>query len=81
MFLFIKTKYLCYSLFNLGIETFFLCLNRLLIRQKKYLVLLAIVISFVLSSALGILSILGVGDNYTIIRLTIKINRLLTASI
>jgi hypothetical protein len=80
MFLFVKTNYFCYSFFNLGIEIFFLGLDRLLVRQRKYLVPLAIIISFVLSSILGISGILGIRDDYIIIRLVVKINRLFTTS-
>ena len=81
MFLFVKTNYFCYSFFNLGIEIFFLYLDRLLVKQKKYLVPLAIVIDFVLSSVLGVSGILGIRDNYITARLAIKVNRLLIASI
>jgi hypothetical protein len=81
MFLFIKTKYLRYSFFNLGIEMFFLCLDGLLVKQKRYLVFLAIVIGFVLSSILGVSGILRIGDNYIIARLAVKINGFLIASI
>jgi hypothetical protein len=81
VFLLIKAKYFCYNFFNLGIEIFFLYLDRLLVRQRKYLVPLMIVIGFVLSSVLGVSGILGIRDNYAAIRLTIKINRFLTANI
>jgi hypothetical protein len=57
-----------------------LYLDRLLVRQKKYFVPLAIVIGFVLSSILGISGILRIGDIYIIVRLTIKVNGLLIAS-
>jgi hypothetical protein len=81
MFLFIKTKYFRYSFFNLSIEIFFLYLDRLLVRQKKYLVPLVIIIGFILLSALGVSGILGIRDNYIIARLAVEINRLLIASI
>jgi hypothetical protein len=80
MFLLVKAKYFCYSFFNLSIEIFFLYLDRLLVRQKKHLVPLAIVIGFVLSSALGVSGILGIRDSHAAARLTIKVNGLLTAS-
>jgi hypothetical protein len=57
-----------------------LYLNRLLVRQKKYLIPLTIVIGFVLSSALDVSSILGIGDNHAITRLTVKVNGLLITS-
>jgi hypothetical protein len=60
---------------------FLLYLDRLLVRQKKYLVLLAIVIDFVLSSAFDISGILGIRDNHATARLAVKINRFLIASI
>jgi hypothetical protein len=71
-FLFVKTKYLRYSLFNLGVETFFLYLDRLLVRYKKYLVL---------TGAFGITSILRIGDSYVSARLAVKVNRFFAASI
>jgi hypothetical protein len=79
--LLVKAKYFCYSFFNLNIKIFFLYLNRLLVRQKKYLIPLTIIISFVLSNAISISGILGIGDNYITARLIIKVNRLLTTSI
>jgi hypothetical protein len=81
MFLFIKTEYLRYSFFNLGIKTFFLCLDRLLVKYKKYLVPLAIIIGFVLTGALSITSILRVRDNYIAVRLAVKIDRFLITGI
>jgi hypothetical protein len=81
MFLLVKAKYLYYSFFNLSIKTFFLYLDRLLVGQKKYLVPLAVVIGFVLSSILGVSGILGIKDNYAIARLAIKVNGFLIASI
>jgi hypothetical protein len=81
VFLFVKAEYLCYSFLNLSIKTFFLYFDRLLVRYKKYLVPLSIIASFVLSSTLGITSILGIGDSYITIRLAVKVNRFLTASI
>jgi hypothetical protein len=80
VFLLVKTKYFCYSFFNLSIEIFFLYLDRLLVRQRKYLVPLAIVIGFVLLSALGVSGILRIGDSH-ITRLAVEVNRFLTASI
>jgi hypothetical protein len=79
--LLVKAKYFCYSFFNLNIKIFFFYLNRLLVRQKKYLIPLTIIISFVLSNAISISGILGIGDNYITARLIIKVNRLLTTSI
>jgi hypothetical protein len=79
--LLIKTKYFCYNFFNLNIEIFFLYLDRLLVGQKKYLVFLIIVIGFVLTSVLGISGILGIGDSYAIVRLTVKVNGFLIANI
>jgi hypothetical protein len=79
--LFVKAKYLCYSLFNLGVEIFFLCLDRLLVRHKKYFVSLAIVASLVLTSIFGITSILGIRDSYVSARLAVKVDRLFAASI
>jgi hypothetical protein len=55
--------------------------NRLLIGHKKYLVFFSIIIGFVLSSILGITSILRIRNSYIIIRLIIKINRFLITSI
>jgi hypothetical protein len=80
-FLFIKTKYFCYSFFDLGIKIFFLYLDRLLVRYRKYLVSLAIIIGLVLASIFGIVGILRIGNNHVIARLVIKINRLLITSI
>jgi hypothetical protein len=80
MFLLVKTKYFRYNFFNLSIEIFFLYLNRLLVKQKKYFVPLAIVISFVLLSALSISGILGIRDYHITVRLAIKVNGLLTTS-
>jgi hypothetical protein len=59
---------------------FFLCLDRLLVKQKKHLVPLAIIIGFVLSSAFSISGILRIRDSYAIIKLAIKVNGLLIAS-
>jgi hypothetical protein len=80
VFLLVKTKYFRYNFFNLGIKIFFLYLDILLVRQKKYLVPLAIVIGFVLSSVLGVSGILGIRDNYIIIRLAVEVNGFLIAS-
>jgi hypothetical protein len=79
--LLVKTKYFCYSFFNLNIEIFFLYLDRLLVRQRKYLVFLAIIIGFVLSSIFSVLGILRIGDSYIIIRLTIEVNGFLITNI
>jgi hypothetical protein len=77
----VKTKYFRYSFFNLNIKIFFLYLDRLLVKQKKYLIPFTIIIGFVLSSVFSISSILGIRDNHIAVRLVIKINRLLIASI
>jgi hypothetical protein len=79
--LFVKTKYFRYSLFNLGVETFFLCLDGLLVGYKKYFVSLTIIASLVLTSIFGITSILGIGNSYASARLTVKVDRLFVASI
>ena len=81
MFLFIKTKYLRYSLFNLGVKIFFLCLDRLLVGYRKYLVPLTIIASLVLSGVFGTASILGIRNSYISARLTVKVDRLFAASI
>jgi hypothetical protein len=77
IFLFIKTKYFCYNLFDLNIKIFFLYLDRLLIGYKKYFVPLAIIISLILSGVFSIPSILGIKNNHIAAGLTIKINRFL----
>jgi hypothetical protein len=81
IFLFVKTKYFCYSFLDLSIKVFFLYLDRLLIGYKRYLVPLAIIIGFVLSGVFSILSILGIRNNHAIIGLTIKVNRFLITGI
>jgi hypothetical protein len=81
MFLLVKTKCFRYSFFNLGIEMFFLYLDRLLVKQKKYLVFFTIVIGFVLSNVFSISGILRIRDNYITARFAVKINRLLITSI
>jgi hypothetical protein len=58
---------------------FFLYLDRLLVGCRRYLISLAIIASFVLTNALGIINIIGIRDSYTTARLAIKINRFLTA--
>jgi hypothetical protein len=73
--LFVKTKYLCYSFFDLSIKIFFLYLDRLLVRYKKYLVSLAIIIGLVLSSAFGAPSILGIRNSHIAAGLVIKVDR------
>jgi hypothetical protein len=77
MFLFIKAKYFYYSFFNLSIEIFFLYLDKLLIRYKRYLVSLIVIAGLVLTSILRVASILGIRDNYIAARLIIKVNRFL----
>jgi hypothetical protein len=72
--LFVKTEYFCYSFFDLGIELFFLCLDRLLVRYRKYFVFFIIIAGFVLTSILGITSILRIRDSYIIATFAIKIN-------
>jgi hypothetical protein len=79
--LFVKAKYLCYNLFDLGIKTFFLCLNRLLVGYRKYLVPLIIIASLVLTGIFGITSILGIRNSYISARLAIKVNRLFVTNI
>jgi hypothetical protein len=81
MFLFIKAKYFCYNFFDLSIKIFFLYLNRLLVRHKKYLVPLIIIASLVLTNILGAINIFRIGDNYIIIRLIVEINGFLIAGI
>jgi hypothetical protein len=81
MFLFIKTKYFRHSFFDLGIKAFFLCLDRLLIRQKKYLVFLIIIISLILTNIFSITSIFRIRNSYAITRLAAKINRLFITNI
>jgi hypothetical protein len=78
MFLFVKTKYFCYSLLDLNIEAFLLCLNRLLVGHKEYLILLAIIISLVLSGVFSAPSILGIRNNHIAAGLAIKVDRFLT---
>jgi hypothetical protein len=60
---------------------FFLYLDRLLVKQKKYLVFFTIVIGFVLSNVFSISGILRIRDNYITARFAVKINRLLITSI
>jgi hypothetical protein len=60
---------------------FFLCLDRLLVRHRRYLVFLAIVAGLVRTNALGITNILGIGDNHAVVRLVVKINGFLIAGI
>jgi hypothetical protein len=79
--LFVKAKYLRYNLFNLSIEIFFLCLDRLLVGRRKYLVPLMIIAGLILIGAFGITSILGIRNNYILARLAVKINRFFAASI
>jgi hypothetical protein len=76
-FLFVKTKYFRYSLFDLSIKIFFLYLDRLLVRYKKYFVFLTIIAGFVLIGILGITSILRIRNSYIIAGLIIKVNRFL----
>jgi hypothetical protein len=80
-FLFVKTKYFRYSLFDLSIKIFFLYLDRLLVRYKKYFVFLTIIAGFVLIGILGITSILRIGDSYIVARFIIKVNRFLITGI
>jgi hypothetical protein len=81
IFLFVKTKYLCYSLLDLNIKAFFLYLDRLLVGYKKYLVFFAIIISLVLLGVFSISSILGIRNSYITAGLVIKIDRFLITSI
>jgi hypothetical protein len=60
---------------------FFLCLDRLLVGRRKHFVPLIIIIGLVLTSILGIASILRVGNNYTAARLTIEVNGFLITGI
>jgi hypothetical protein len=80
VFLFVKAKYLRYSLFDLGIQTFFLRLDRLLVGYRKYLVFFPVIARLVLSSVLSITSILGIGDNYIATRLAVKVDGLFIAN-
>jgi hypothetical protein len=77
MFLFVKAKYFCYSLFDLSVETFFLYLNRLPVRHKKHFVSLTIVVGLVLAGALGVTGIFRIRDNHVVARLAVKTNRFL----
>jgi hypothetical protein len=77
VFLFVKAKYFCYSLFDLSIEIYLLCFNRLLVGRRGYFVFLAIVAGLVLTGIFRVVSILGIGNRYIITRLTIEINRFL----
>jgi hypothetical protein len=79
MFLFVKTKYLCYNFFDLSIEIFFLCLDRLLIERKEYFVPLTVVTGLVLTGALGITSVLRIGNNHATARLAVEVNGFLIA--
>jgi hypothetical protein len=81
IFLFIKAKYFCYSFFNLNIEVFLLCFNRLLVRYKKYFIPLAIIISFVLTGIFNITGILRIRDSYIATRLAVKVDRFLIINI
>jgi hypothetical protein len=81
MFLFIKTKYFCYSFFDLGIEMFFLYFDRLLVEYKKLFLFLLIIARFILSSILSITDIFGIRNSYIAARLTVKINRFLITGI
>jgi hypothetical protein len=81
VFLFVKAKYLYYSFFDLGDKIFFLYLDRLLVRYRKYLVSLVVIIGFVLVSAFSITSIFRIRNNHITARLIIKINKLLTTGI
>jgi hypothetical protein len=81
LFLFVKTKYFCYSLFDLSIKIFFLYLDRFLIRYKKHLVPFTIVVGLVLISIFNITSILGIRNSYVIAKLAIEINGLFIISI
>jgi hypothetical protein len=51
-----------------------LCLDRLLVRYRKYFVFFIIIAGFVLTSILGITSILRIRDSYIIATFAIKIN-------
>jgi hypothetical protein len=77
VFLLIKTKYFCYSFFDLGIQIFFLYLDRLLVGYKKHLVSFIIIVGLVLTNAFSIASILGIRNNHATARLAIKVNRFL----
>jgi hypothetical protein len=81
VFLFVKTKYFRYSFFNLSIKIFFLYLDRLLVRYRKYFVSFIIIASLILINIFGITSILRIRNSYIIIRLVVEINRLLITSI
>jgi hypothetical protein len=74
MFLFVKTKYFRYSFLDLGIKIFLLCLNRLLIGHKKYLVPLTIITNLVLSG-------FRIRNSYVIAGLAIKVDRFLIIGI
>jgi hypothetical protein len=65
----------------LGIKAFLLCFNRLLVGYKKYLVLLAIIISPVLSGVFSASSILGIRNSHVIVGLAIKVDRFLIIGI
>jgi hypothetical protein len=81
MFLLVKAKYLCYSLLDLSIKAFFLYLDRLLVRNKKYFIPLVIIISLVLSSIFSVPNILGIRNSYVTAGFTIKVNRFFITSI
>jgi hypothetical protein len=77
-FLFVKTKYLRYSLLDLGVKTFLLYLDGLLVGYKGYLVLFVIITSLVLPGIFNVPSILGIRNSYTAAGLAIKVDRFLT---
>jgi hypothetical protein len=81
MFLFVKTKYFCYNLLDLGIEVFLLYLDRLLVGYKKHLVFFAIITSLVLLGVFSVPSILGIRNSHTITGFAVKINRFFTTGI
>jgi hypothetical protein len=81
VFLFVKAEYLCYSFFNLGVEILLLYVDRLLVRCRKYFVSLIIIASLVLTSIFSIASILGIGNSFTTVRLTIRVDGFLITNI
>jgi hypothetical protein len=58
-----------------------LCLDRLLVEHRKYLVPLTIIASLVLIGVFNITSILGIRNNYISARLAIKVDRFFVTSI
>jgi hypothetical protein len=60
---------------------FFLYLDRLLVKYKKYLVLLAVIINLVLSSVFGIPGILRIRNNYITAGFAIEVNRFFITNI